>query len=241
MEIMQGSFIPDRPIHETNIDKIHEAIDLTKLERIGNYFIYPYLAPILISAVSDGMVGQFKARKAAGIIVKMVNKGKIGGRAIMIAGKPGTGKTAIAIGIFNIYYLGISQELGPETPFTAMSGSEFFSLDISKTEALTQALRKSIGVRIKEETEVIEGEVVEIQIDRPKGSAAARMGRIILKTTDMETVYDLGARIIDSLEKEKIQAGDVINIDKGSGRITKLGLSYNRITDYDARGPRVIF
>uniref|UniRef100_A0A6G3MEN6 RuvB-like helicase n=1 Tax=Henneguya salminicola TaxID=69463 RepID=A0A6G3MEN6_HENSL len=233
---MQGSFIPDRPIHETNIDKIHEAIDLTKLERIGAHShisglgLDDNLHPL---DVSDGMVGQFKARKAAGIIVKMVNKGKIGGRAIMIAGKPGTGKTAIAIGI--------SQELGPETPFTAMSGSEFFSLDISKTEALTQALRKSIGVRIKEETEVIEGEVVEIQIDRPKGSAAARMGRIILKTTDMETVYDLGARIIDSLEKEKIQAGDVINIDKGSGRITKLGLSYNRITDYDARGPRVIF
>jgi DNA helicase TIP49 (TBP-interacting protein) len=30
----------------------------------------------------------------------------------------------------------------------------------------TQAFRRSIGVRIKEETEIIEGEVVEIQIDR---------------------------------------------------------------------------
>jgi len=39
-------------------------------------------------------------------------------------------------------------------------------LQMSKTEALTQAFRRSIGVRIKEESEVIEGEVVEIQVDR---------------------------------------------------------------------------
>jgi RuvB-like protein 2 len=38
---------------------------------------------------------------------------------------------------------------------------------MNKTEALTQAFRRSIGVRINEETEIIEGEVVEIQIDRP--------------------------------------------------------------------------
>lgn len=47
-----------------------------------------------------------------------------------------------------------------------ISASEVFSLEMSKTEALTQAFRRSIGVRIKEESEIIEGEVVEIQIDR---------------------------------------------------------------------------
>ena len=40
------------------------------------------------------------------------------------------------------------------------------TVQISKTESLTQAFRRSIGVRIKEETELIEGEVVEIQVDR---------------------------------------------------------------------------
>lgn len=39
-------------------------------------------------------------------------------------------------------------------------------MEMSKTESLTQAFRKSIGVRIQEESEMIEGEVVEIQIDR---------------------------------------------------------------------------
>jgi RuvB-like protein 2 len=62
--------------------------------------------------------------------------------------------------------VGMAQTLGPDVPFTMIAASEVFSLSMSKTEALTQAIRRSIGVRIKEETEIIEGEVVEIQIDR---------------------------------------------------------------------------
>jgi RuvB-like protein 2 len=61
---------------------------------------------------------------------------------------------------------GIAKSLGEDVPFTMISGSEIYSLEMSKTEALTQAFRKSIGVRITEESEIIEGEVVEIQIDR---------------------------------------------------------------------------
>jgi DNA helicase TIP49 (TBP-interacting protein) len=43
----------------------------------------------------------------------------------------------------------MAQSLGPDTPFTSIAGSEIFSLEMSKTEALTQAFRRSIGVRIK--------------------------------------------------------------------------------------------
>lgn len=88
----------------------------------------------------------------------MVKEGKIAGRAVLISGPPSTGKTAIA--------MAMAQSLGPDVPFTTLASSEIFSLEMSKTEALTQAFRKSIGVRIKEESEIIEGEVVEIQIDR---------------------------------------------------------------------------
>jgi len=55
--------------------------------------------------------------------------------------------------------MGMSKALGEDVPFTMMAGSEIFSLEMSKTEALIQAFRRSIGVRIKEETEIIEGEV----------------------------------------------------------------------------------
>ena len=119
------------------------------------------------------MVGQLQARKAAGVILELIKQGKIAGRAILMAGAPGTGKTAIAMGKLlchnkanPFFVLGMAQALGPDVPFTMMAASEIFSLEMSKTEALTQAFRKSIGVRIKEETELIEGEVVEIEIDR---------------------------------------------------------------------------
>ncbi|KAH7839809.1 hypothetical protein Vadar_009136 [Vaccinium darrowii] len=113
---------------------------------------------------------------------------------------------------------------------------------MSKTEALMQAFRKAIGVRIKEETEVIEGEVVEIQIDRPATTgAASKTGKLTLKTTEMETVYDLGAKMIEALAKDKVQSGDVIAIDKASGKITKLGRSFSRSRDYDAMGPQTKF
>lgn len=70
----------------------------------------------------------------------------------------------------------MAQSLGSDVPFTMISASEIFSLEMSKTEALTQAFRRSIGVRIKEESEIIEGEVVEIQIDRSlTGVRAARV------------------------------------------------------------------
>lgn len=68
--------------------------------------------------------------QAAGIIVKMIKEGNIAGRAVLLAGQPGTGKTAIA--------MGMSKAMGEETPFAMMAASEIFSLEMSKTEALTQ-------------------------------------------------------------------------------------------------------
>ena len=53
------------------------------------------------------------------------------------------------------------------------------------------------------------------------GSFEPQTGKITLKTTEMETEYDLGAKMIEAISKEKIQAGDVITIDKASGRISK--------------------
>ena len=71
----------------------------------------------------------------------MIKEGHIAGRAILLAGRPGTGKTAIA--------QGISKAMDKDVPFTSLAGSELFSHEMSKSEALTQAFRRSIGVRIK--------------------------------------------------------------------------------------------
>ena len=91
-----------------------------------------------------------------------------------------------------------------------------------------QAFRKSIGVRIKEEAEILEGEVVEIEVERPATGSGQKIGKLTIKTTDMETVYDLGQKMIEQITKEKIIAGDVVSIDKASGRVSKLGRSFTR-------------
>ncbi|KAJ1397926.1 TIP49, C-terminal [Sesbania bispinosa] len=115
------------------------------------------------------MVGQVSTRKATSVILQMIKDEKIAGRAILTVGLPGTGKTAIA--------MGMAKSLGLETPFAMIAGSELFSLEMSKTETLTQAYRKAIVIRIKEETEAIECEVVEVLIDRPSvAGAAAKTG-----------------------------------------------------------------
>eukprot|EP00611_Tribonema_gayanum_P023483 TRINITY_DN4950_c0_g1_i1.p1 TRINITY_DN4950_c0_g1~~TRINITY_DN4950_c0_g1_i1.p1 ORF type:complete len:201 (+),score=35.03 TRINITY_DN4950_c0_g1_i1:125-727(+) len=165
-----------------------EVRDLTRIERIGAHSHIRGLGlddALEPRDVSQGLVGQHAARRAAGIVYKMIQEGHIAGRAILLAGKPGTGKTALA--------MGLAQALGKDTPFTTIAGSEIFSLEMSKTEALTQAFRRSIGVKIMEETEIIEGEVVEVQVDTPAGGGD-KTGRVTLCTTEMETVYDLGAK-----------------------------------------------
>lgn len=181
----------------------------------------------------DGMVGQKKARRASGIICKMIKEGKIAGRGILLTGQPGTGKTALA--------MAIAKNLGTDTPFTSISGSEVYSLEMNKTEALTQSLRKSIGIKIKEETDLIEGEVVELQIERLTDGKNKNTGKIIMKTTDMETIYEIGNKLIEQLTIQNIVSGDIININKASGKVVKLGKSFTKSHEYDAIGPKMKF
>ena len=47
--------------------------------------------------------------------------------------------------------------------------------------------------------------------------------------------------MIESLTKEKVTAGDIITIDKATGRVTKIGRSFTRSRDYDAMGPQTRF
>ena len=81
---------------------LQEVKDITRIERIGAHSHIRGLGlddALEARMVSQGMVGQVNARKAAGVILKMIKEGDIAGRAIMIAGQPGTGKTAIAMGM----------------------------------------------------------------------------------------------------------------------------------------------
>ena len=84
-----------------------------------------------------GHIGAFLFSQAAGIIVDLIRNKKMAGRAVLLAGAPGTGKTALA--------LAISQELGPKVPFCPMVGSEVYSSEVKKTEVLMENFRRAIG------------------------------------------------------------------------------------------------
>uniref|UniRef100_A0A7E4V1Y4 RuvB-like helicase n=1 Tax=Panagrellus redivivus TaxID=6233 RepID=A0A7E4V1Y4_PANRE len=203
--------------------------EVPKVERIGAHsHIYGLGLDDSLNAATDnqGMVGQIKARRAAGLIVKMIKDGKIAGRAILITGEPGTGKTALA--------MGISKAISAQTPFVSMTASEVYSVDMSKTEILTQAIRKAIGVTIAEKKTVISGEVVSVETERPQNGIGKRTGKITLKTTDMEAVFDIGSKMIETVIRDRISAGDVIRIDKTNGTIERLGRSALRNRGFDA-------
>lgn len=172
--------------------------------------------------VRDGMVGQEKAREAAGLVVRMIKEGKLSGKAIILAGPPGTGKTALAVAV--------SRELGANVPFIQMSGSEIYSSERKKTEVLIEAIRKCIGVEIHEMRKVYEGEVTSINIQTAPHpynpyQKVPESVRLSLKTTDEEKTIEAGAPIAQQIIQESISEGHVVQIDAESGRIANLGLS----------------
>jgi TBP-interacting protein len=169
---------------------------------------------------ADGMIGQLKAREAAGIIVELIKQGKMAGRAILLAGPPGTGKTAVAIAI--------AKELGEDVPFIAMSGSEIYSSELKKTEVLMQTMRKAIGVRIHEMRKVYEGLVTQLDIKMTRHpynpyQQVPESARITLKTKSEERRLSVGSAIAMELIQKGIREGDVIWIDSETGKVTKVG------------------
>jgi RuvB-like protein 2 len=52
----------------------------------------------------------------------------------------------------------------------------------------------------------------------------------------METLYDLGTKMIEALGKEKVTAGDIITIDKASGEFWARCTARERASVWGARG-----
>jgi len=152
------------------------------------------------------------------------------GRALLMAGAPGTGKTALA--------LGIAQELGPKVPFCPMVGSEVYSSEVKKTEVLMEHFRRAIGLRIKESKEVYEGEVTEIspeETENPLGGYGRTISHVVigLKTTKGSKQLRLDPSIYDALQKEKVNLGDVIYIEASSGAVKRVGRSDVFASEFD--------
>ncbi|XP_026751131.1 ruvB-like helicase 1 [Galleria mellonella] len=213
--------------------KIEEVKSTAKTQRISAHSHIKGLGldengiPIQMAA---GLVGQETAREAAGVVVDMIRSKKMAGRALLLAGPPGTGKTAIA--------LAIAQELGNKVPFCPMVGSEVYSTEIKKTEVLMENFRRAIGLRIRETKEVYEGEVTEltpVETENPAGGYGKTVSHVIigLKTAKGTKQLKLDPTIYESLQKEKVEVGDVIYIEANSGAVKRQGRSDTFATEFD--------
>ncbi|KAK4953194.1 RuvB ATP-dependent DNA helicase pontin [Elasticomyces elasticus] len=179
---------------------------------------------------SHGFVGQTAAREAMGLVVDLVRAKKMAGKAVLLAGGPGTGKTALA--------LAVSQELGTKVPFCPMTGSEVYSAEVKKTEALMENFRRAIGLRVQERKEVYEGEVVELtpeESENPLGAYGRTISHlvVVLRSSKGTKKLRLDPSIYEAIQKERVRVGDVIYIEANTGAVKRVGRSDAFSTEFD--------
>ncbi|KAF1350449.1 TIP49-domain-containing protein [Lizonia empirigonia] len=179
---------------------------------------------------AGGFIGQAAAREACGLVVDLVKAKKMSGRAILLAGGPGTGKTALA--------LAVSQELGTKVPFCPIVGSEIYSAEVKKTEALMENFRRAIGLRVKETKEVYEGEVTELtpeEAENPLGGYGRTISHLLvtLKSAKGTKKLRLDPSIYEAIQKERVRLGDVIYIEANTGAVKRVGRSDAYATEFD--------
>ncbi|MCD6483309.1 MAG: RuvB-like helicase [Candidatus Aenigmarchaeota archaeon] len=207
---------------------IKEIDEIKEFERIAahSHITGLGLEGIKAKRIGDGFVGQVEAREAAGIVVRLIKEGRFAGRAVLIAGPPGTGKTSIAIGI--------AKELGKDVPFVHLAASEIYSSEVKKTEFLTQALRKAIGVRIREVRKIYEGVIKSIDIQKQPHPYNPYYQVPVSATIELATKKEKKKLSMDQtfavqLVQQNIEEGDVIQIDVEGERLAKLGPSTEKV------------
>lgn len=152
------------------------------------------------------LLNQKNYKEALLNIVNLLKLNK-SGQTFLIRGPSGCGKTALIADLYKEQYL-----------INSISAVELQSFNLSKAEAVTQAVRKSIRLRIKEIIKVIEGEITNLT-----------SSKLSLKTLDMESTFEIGDKMLQEIQKEKIVIGDVVRIIKERGKIIKLGISASKM------------
>uniref|UniRef100_A0A7N2KLW0 RuvB-like helicase n=1 Tax=Quercus lobata TaxID=97700 RepID=A0A7N2KLW0_QUELO len=206
--------------------RIEEVQSTTKKQRIATH---THIKGLGLEAsgralpLAAGFVGQAEAREASGLVVDMIRQKKMAGRELLMAGPPGTGKTALA--------LGIAQELGSKALLTFYL--EVYSSEVKKTEVLMENFRQAIGLCIKENKEVTELSLEEAE--SVTGGYGKSISHVIigLKTVKGTKQLKLDPTIYDALFKEKVAVGDVIYIEANSGAVKRVGRSGAFATEFD--------
>jgi RuvB-like protein 1 (pontin 52) len=168
--------------------------------------------------------------QACGVVVDLIKAHKMAGRGVLLAGGPGTGKTALA--------LAISQELGTKIPFCPITGSEVYSTEVKKTEMLMENFRRAIGLKVRETKEVYEGEVTELtpeEAENPLGGYGKTISTLLigLKSAKGQKKLRLDPSIYEAIQKERVTVGDVVYIEANTGACKRVGRSDAHATEFD--------
>jgi len=119
-----------------------------------------------------------------------------------------------------------------------MVGSEVYSSEVKKTEVLMENFRRAIGLRIKENKEVYEGEITQLtpeETENPLGGYGKTVAHVVLtlKTTTGTRTLKLDPSIYEGLQKEKASVGDVIYIEASTGGVKRVGRCDAYATEFD--------
>lgn len=95
------------------------------------------------TSLGSGFVGQQTAREACGLVVDLIRQKKMAGRALLLAGAPGTGKTALALGIAQELGTKVKQNAAKRTPTTQ------YGKKVIKANPNTNLHARRCGIRRK--------------------------------------------------------------------------------------------
>lgn len=98
--------------------------------------------------------------------------------------------------------------------------------------------RRAIGLRVKETKEIYEGEIIEMNVEEtenPLGGYGKTIAHVIvgLKTIKGTKQLKLDPSIYESIQKEKVNIGDVIYIESNTGAVKRVGRSDAYATEFD--------
>nr|XP_027193597.1 ruvB-like protein 1 [Dermatophagoides pteronyssinus] len=172
------------------------------------------------SSLVCGLVGQHESRISLALIEDLILSQKFSGRAILLAGPPGTGKTALA--------LGLCKALGTKIPFCTVSPAELYSQEVKKTEVLNEYLRRVTRVRIKVTKHIYEGELIDLHLEESREFPNQSSNIITAIVVTLKAAAGtLTAKFPPSIHKEfireKINIGDVVHIQAESCLVRRVG------------------
>merc|ERR1712217_158782 len=117
--------------------------------------------------------------------------------------------------------LGITQELGTMVPFYHIDNSQRYYSKKEKNKKLLESFRRSISLCIIENIEIYEGEIIDF-IVKLDDLSKSKYFFIKLKIKKETKQLKLDSKIYEVLLKEKIELGDIINIEINKGLIKRI-------------------